>query len=320
MKMTRDQQKTVGTHAALEASYKFFVEQQSEIGVISNCSHPYNPFDSNSADEFIAQSTPRSHTEEADPIVDVPMLPLIVTADAIQDWHRIALPSASSHEFRTYQEVFTTRSFGELFFYMQPALVPAFMSHFFDKWFLTSQHLATLSPTDLCPALIKFAAWVLGRFLYIHPFTNGNGRMGRLLVQFILNYICPFPVPITWSRQAYLRCIEHCQPRDTNLQIDVKSPSALAHLILRSVWRSWENWNQAVVNRGAASIIQVIPIVRQPLLSLDKLRRKLTGLRCICSNATTDTAFSDVVLQQVVDAAVGDQVILCPHFVCRIEH
>ncbi|RXG57821.1 hypothetical protein Avbf_18844, partial [Armadillidium vulgare] len=55
------------------------------------------------------------------------------------------------------------------------------------------------------------AAWILHKFVSLHPFADGNGRMGRLLASYCLYLVCPFPCPIfnihnpTTTRNIYLK-------------------------------------------------------------------------------------------------------------------
>jgi hypothetical protein len=252
-----DHQKTISTFSALEASFTFFLEQQNQI-TPADASYRYGQYlfvdhnsISESTDEAKLDETPAGETTDNDN-VEHRILPLIVTADVIQEWHKIALPFAASHEFRGLgHEVCTVRLSGQRFDYLQSELVAARMTRLFDQWFFTMQELVNASIAELCPALIKFAAWVWSNFLFIHPFGNGNGRMARLMVQFVLNFICPFPVPIVGTRDMYLRCIEHDQQLRMNSKNDLNPPTALAHLILVSVWTSWQKWSEWVRTRPA---------------------------------------------------------------------
>ena len=48
------------------------------------------------------------------------------------------------------------------------------------------KHLPSLSQADFLEELVCFLAWVHHRFLWIHPFKDYNGRIGRLLINIIL--------------------------------------------------------------------------------------------------------------------------------------
>lgn len=48
------------------------------------------------------------------------------------------------------------------------------------------KHLPTLDQTDFLEELVRFLAWAHHRFLWIHPFKDYNGRIGRLLINIIL--------------------------------------------------------------------------------------------------------------------------------------
>ena len=63
-------------------------------------------------------------------------------------------------------------------------------------------HRRSLRTTDwLEPfeSLIHLTSWFIHKFLEIHPFGDGNGRMVRLLYTYIMEaFGIPFPTPILW--------------------------------------------------------------------------------------------------------------------------
>lgn len=85
---------------------------------------------------------------------------------------------------------------------------------------------------DVLLGRIKIAATFLTQFLQIHPFSNGNGRVGRLLVSWLMADLSIVPVPILTNknkRSIYLECL-----RDARLYSPIL-PTNLARLILESV-------------------------------------------------------------------------------------
>lgn len=93
--------------------------------------------------------------------------------------------------------------------------------------------------------VIKVACQFLNRFLYIHPYTNGNGRTARILTSYLLSKISVVPVSLTEGSQknTYLQCLREAHPNGTINE----SPSALATLLLERVFLSLEYFYKAVI-------------------------------------------------------------------------
>ena len=62
--------------------------------------------------------------------------------------------------------------------------------------------------------MVKLGAQFLSRFLYIHPFSNGNGRVGTILLSYLLSNFSVLPVSLyikNAGRGVYLSCLRESQ-------------------------------------------------------------------------------------------------------------
>lgn len=80
-------------------------------------------------------------------------------------------------QYKTRPNSVITR-YGERFDYASPEETPAMMSDLVD-WYNKAEAEAKLSPVELA-ALFHY------RYIRIHPFEDGNGRIARLMVNYIL--------------------------------------------------------------------------------------------------------------------------------------
>ena len=92
---------------------------------------------------------------------------------------------------------------GEEFQYASPEETPAFMTELV-RWLNEEMEKAVLSPVELA-ALLHY------RYIRIHPFEDGNGRIARLLVNYVL-YRNGYPMIVIHSedKQNYLRVLHQC--------------------------------------------------------------------------------------------------------------
>lgn len=99
-------------------------------------------------------------------------------------------------QYKTRPNSVITRT-GERFEYASPEETPALMTDLVD-WYNTAEKEGKFTPVELA-ALFHY------RYIRIHPFEDGNGRIARLLVNYILarhNY--PMIVVRSRNKQAYL--------------------------------------------------------------------------------------------------------------------
>ena len=91
--------------------------------------------------------------------------------------------------------------------------------------------------------LFRCASRLLFDFVDAHPFSDGNGRMCRLLANYVLTLITPFPVALYMSstcggrsgREDYLNAIVECRMKRK------KGPGTLAAMLIEGTWRGWKN-------------------------------------------------------------------------------
>lgn len=82
--------------------------------------------------------------------------------------------------------------------------------------------------------LVQIGGNFLGDFLDIHPFSNGNGRLGRLLLSYIMFGISIVPLPLNVhgikpSREIYLDILEQAR------ELSIPNYSTLQLMILEAV-------------------------------------------------------------------------------------
>ena len=92
---------------------------------------------------------------------------------------------------------------GEIFEYASPEETPSLMTDLV-AWYNAAKAEGKLSPLQLA-ALFHF------RYIRIHPFEDGNGRIARLMVNYILStYGYPMIVVHTEDKNNYLSALEKC--------------------------------------------------------------------------------------------------------------
>lgn len=126
---------------------------------------------------------------------------------------------------------------GELFEYASPEETPALMADLI-AWYNREEAAATLSP-------IQLASLFHYRYIRIHPFEDGNGRMARLLVNYILcKHGYPMIVVKSTDKNQYLSALNQCDvavgliPSDgANAQLNQINPLTdyLSHCLEQSL-------------------------------------------------------------------------------------
>lgn len=123
--------------------------------------------------------------------------------------------------YKTRPNSIITR-YGDRFEYASPEETPALMADLVD-WYNDEEAKSRLSPVELA-ALFHY------RYIRIHPFEDGNGRIARLIVNFILTrHDYPMIVVRSRSKKDYLEALHQA-----DLEVGV-TPGAGAHAPLEHI-------------------------------------------------------------------------------------
>ena len=91
-------------------------------------------------------------------------------------------------------------------------LVPQFIDSYCKDLAERLKHLPTLNQANFLEELIHFLAWAHHRFLWIHPFKDYNGRIGRLLINIILLNLDLPPIELKveteTGRRKYIKALK----------------------------------------------------------------------------------------------------------------
>ncbi len=124
-------------------------------------------------------------------------------------------------QYKTRPNSVITR-YGDRFEYASPEETPALMTDLIN-WYNSEEELGRLSPVELA-ALFHY------RYIRIHPFEDGNGRIARLLVNYILSrHGLPMIVVRSRKKQEYLEALHQA-----DLIVGV-IPSQGAHAALKDI-------------------------------------------------------------------------------------
>ena len=124
-------------------------------------------------------------------------------------------------QYKTRPNSVITR-YGDRFDYVSPEETPALMTDLVD-WYNTAEQSGKFTPVELA-AIFHY------RYIRIHPFEDGNGRIARLMSNYILaRHGCPMIVVRSRKKNEYLEALHK-----TDLTVGL-TPSFGAHASKRSI-------------------------------------------------------------------------------------
>ena len=137
-------------------------------------------------------------------------------------------------QYKTRPNSVITR-YGDRFDYASPEETPALMGDLVD-WYNEAEQSACFTPVELA-TLFHY------RYIRIHPFEDGNGRIARLMVNYILARH-GWPMIVFRNRDKY-HCLEALHQSDLKVG---KEPSLGANAKLNQITPFLKYFNKTVIN------------------------------------------------------------------------
>lgn len=143
-------------------------------------------------------------------------------------------------QYKTRPNSVITRN-GERFEYASPEETPALMTDLVD-WYNEEEQKGKLSPVELA-ALFHY------RYIRIHPFEDGNGRIARLLVNYILSRH-GYPMIVVRSRKK----TEYIDALSASDKVVGDVPSKGAHATLREIRHFLDYFTKLITDEIMADV------------------------------------------------------------------
>lgn len=157
----------------------------------------------------------------------------LLDTSTVNEWHATLL----KHNPRVRPGFYRRRDASEVmsgeYLYLDSDRVPKSLHQYFDIFCTMADSVPVALDTKI-KYTIRWAAWSLLVFLSIHPFLDGNGRVGRLICHYVLSSIIPIPLSIRGVYEAVVvsRPV-YCS--DLNEIIQKCNPTLLTDAISQSI-------------------------------------------------------------------------------------
>ncbi|KAL9658371.1 hypothetical protein ABK040_015691 [Willaertia magna] len=161
---------------------------------------------------------------------DDPKYSILLTQGMLFECHSLLMEGCINNngQLRT-KSAFTIRENNQIHGYVDPKLVENRCSGLIDFY------NSIVDRNDLnIEKLFKLAAYLAFNFVDIHPFSDGNGRMCRILANHPLSLLFPFPVSFSTeeNNSIYIKAIERC--RYSNYHF----PEDLTYMLIENAYNS----------------------------------------------------------------------------------
>lgn len=178
----------------------------------------------------------------------------LMEVSLLEETHRqilqdIPLPKGFTKPGKMSNNPRVTEFKGELYHYANPEDMESAVSNVLDKYnFLfdsCTNGKEELNEFDDFYSLFKTCAWLLFELLDLHPFSDGNGRLCRILCSYALSKLNPFPTPIynVWtdsSKHDYIEALVEARKSPD------RHPCALTTMMIECSYYGWESFFKAL--------------------------------------------------------------------------
>ena len=172
----------------------------------------------------------------------------LLEINLIKDVHKlilkdIELPKNSTKPGEFSKNVRFTSFGGETYFYASPEDLERKVQTLLDRYndLITYCVKEEENLEDQIYKMFKTCSWLLFELLDLHPFSDGNGRLCRLLCSYALSSMTPFPTPIynVWSeskKDDYIEALVDAR-KSKNRQ-----PTSLTTMIIECNYHGWKRF------------------------------------------------------------------------------
>ena len=173
----------------------------------------------------------------------------LLEASLLEETHRIILQDIPlpAKDYTKPGEMSNKRRIaefnGEIYEYQNPGDMKNTVNNLLDKYNLLFDSCTKnqLKSYDDYYNLFKISAWLLFELLDLHPFSDGNGRLCRILCSYSLSAFTPFPTPIynVWTNSSK---DDYKQALVDTRKFYNRQPRGLATMIIECSCFGWRNF------------------------------------------------------------------------------
>ena len=171
----------------------------------------------------------------------------LIESSIVKELHKIIMDKLPLQQGQTKpgncsEQIRYTTFNGEYYRYQRPNDMEEELNKVLDRFNSLIDLSKSISDSEeKILKVFKAASWFLFEFLDLHPFSDGNGRLCRLLCSYAMSVCSPFPTPIynIWSESSkkyYINALV-----DTRNSSD-RHPKALTTMIIECSWYGWKEY------------------------------------------------------------------------------